>query len=97
VWIKPPLIDPYWKGKHSAATDPVAHSVMEVLMGGTVFWHEDRVAVFDLRTWLEDAGLASDRSVRPDGIHFTPEWALDVATRWLGPELVIEAVRGASS
>jgi len=94
VWIKPPLIDPYWKGNQTSVNDPVAHSVMEVLMGGTVFWHEDRVVVLDLRTWLEQAGLANDQAVRPDGIHFTPESALDVATRWLGPELVIEATRG---
>lgn len=93
VWIKPPLIDPYWKGGQSPANDPVAHSVMEVLMGGMVFWHEDRVVVLDLRSWLEQVGLAGDHDVRPDGIHFSPESALDVATRWLGPELVIEATR----
>ena len=95
VWVKPPLIDPYWKGGQSPATDPVAHSVMEVLMGGMVFSHPDRVVVLDLRSWLEQAGLAGDHAVRPDGIHFTPESSLDVATRWLGPELVIEATRGA--
>ena len=93
VWIKPPLIDPFWNGNALPANDPVAHSVMEVLMGGMVFWHEDRVVVLDLRTWLEQAGLARDHAVRPDGIHFDPASALDVATRWLGPELVIEATR----
>jgi len=61
-----------------------------------VFSHPDRVVVLDLRSWLEQAGLATDQAVRPDGIHFTPASALDVATRWLGPELVIEATRGAA-
>ena len=91
VWIKPPLVDPYWQGVESAVTDRVAHSVMEVLMGGMTTWHADRVELLDLRTWFERAGLAEDHDVRPDGIHFDPAAALDVATRWLGPELVIEA------
>jgi hypothetical protein len=38
--------------------------------------------------------MAEDHAVRPDGIHFDPASSLDIATRWLGPELVIEATRG---
>ena len=93
VWIRPPLIDPYWMDIDSEARDPVVHSVMEEVMADLVTKHPDRVALLDMRTWLENAGLDQDHSIRPDGVHFGPEGSLEVAQRWLGPQLVIEATR----
>jgi peptidoglycan/LPS O-acetylase OafA/YrhL len=90
VWINPPLINPYWVDIDSEARDPVVHSVMEEVMGELVTAYPDRVALLDLRTWLEKQGLDQDHSIRPDGIHFGREGSLEVAERWLGPELVIE-------
>jgi hypothetical protein len=93
VWINPPLIDPYWMDIDSEARDPVVHSAMEVVMGELVTAYPDRVALLDLRTWLEQQGLDQDHSIRPDGIHFGLDGSLEVAKRWLGPALVIEATR----
>jgi hypothetical protein len=93
VWIKPPLTNAYWMDIDSEARDPVVHSAMEVVMADVVTAYPARVALLDLRTWLEDQGLDQDQSIRPDGIHFGLDGSLDVATRWLGPELVIEATR----
>ena len=93
VWIKPPAIDPYWMNLDVAQRDVIAHSTMAVLMGAATFGHRDRVIVLDLGGWLETAGLAENHTTRPDGIHFDQTSSLDVATRWLGPELVIEATR----
>ena len=96
VWINPPIIDPYWMGVDSEARDPVVHSAMEMVMGELVSAHPDRVALLDLRTWMEHQGLDKERSIRPDGIHFGREGSLEVAEQWLGPELVIETTRTAS-
>ena len=95
VFIKPPLINPYWMDVDSESRDPVVHSVMEGLMGELVAAYPDRLLLLDMRTWVENHGLDQDHAIRPDGIHFGPDGALDVATRWLGPELVIEAMRSA--
>ncbi len=97
VWIKPPLINPYWMDIDSEARDPVVHSVMEAVMGELATAYADRVILLDLRTWLEKQGLDQDPSIRPDGIHFGPDGSLEVAERWLGPELVIEATRTTGS
>jgi peptidoglycan/LPS O-acetylase OafA/YrhL len=96
VWIKPPLINPYWMDIDSEARDPVVHSVMEVVMGELATAYPDRVALLDLRTWLEKHGLDQDHSIRPDGIHFGPDGSLEVAKQWLGPQLVIQATRTTS-
>ena len=96
VWIRPPLINPYWMDIDSEARDPVVHSVMEQVMADLVTEHPDRVVLLDMRTWLENERLDQDHSIRPDGVHFGPEGSLEVAQRWLGPELVIEATRATS-
>ena len=96
VFIKPPLINPYWMDVDSESRDPVVHGVMERLMGELVAEHPDRLLFLDMRAWLEGHGLDQEHAVRPDGIHFGPDGALDVVTRWLGPELVIEATRTTS-
>ena len=72
VWIRPPLINPYWLDIDSEPRDPAVHSVMEALMGELATAYADRVILLDLRTWLEKQGLDHDESIRPDGIHFGP-------------------------
>ena len=49
-------------------------------------------ASVDLRAWMEASGLADDQDLRPDGIHFTPDAATQVASDWLGPQLVAAAL-----
>ena len=39
------------------------------------------------------ADLDQDHALRPDGLHFDNSGSLIVASRWLGPALVAEAVR----
>ncbi len=93
AWIRPPAIDQYWLDLDTPSRDPGAHAAIEQLMRDIAAEHPDRVTVVDLRKWLEDAQLADNHDYRPDGVHLGQLGALDVAQRWLGPELIIEATR----
>ena len=93
AWVRPPAINQYWLDLVTPSRDPGAHEAIERLMREEAAAHPDRVTVLDLRTWLEEAGLAENHDYRPDGVHLGQLGALDVAQRWLGPELIIEATR----
>ena len=93
AWIRPPAIDPYWVDMTMPARDPHAHAAIEHVMATVSAVHPNRAAVIDLRAWMEQVGLAEDRACRPDGVHPGPAGSLDIATRFLGPELVAEATR----
>jgi peptidoglycan/LPS O-acetylase OafA/YrhL len=93
AWIRPPAINQYWLDLVTPSRDPGAHEAIERLMREEAGEHPDRVTVLDLRSWLEEAGLAENHDYRPDGVHLGQLGALDVAQRWLGPELIIEATR----
>ena len=53
------------------------------------------VAVTDLDAWLNRSEHAADTGWRPDGTHFAPEAAKELATAYLGPWLM-GVVLGAS-
>jgi hypothetical protein len=93
AWIRPPAIDPYWLDKTMPARDPVSRSTIDHVMTTVIAVHPGRATVIDLRTWLEQQGLADDHEYRPDGIHEDLDSATDLAARFLGPELVAEAIR----
>jgi hypothetical protein len=46
------------------------------------------VRILDLRAWVEGNGLAASQDARPDGVHWAPDTAYDLADRWLGPILL---------
>ena len=48
-------------------------------------------AVVDLAGHLEATGALDDRSLRPDGIHFTEETSYDMARTWLGDQVAMAA------
>ena len=93
AWVRPPAINEYWLDLVTPSRDPDAHEAIERVMRNEAAQHPDRVTVLDLRAWFEHAGLAENHDYRPDGLHLGPLGALDVAQRWLGPELIIEATR----
>ena len=97
VFIKPPLINPYWMDLDSESRDPVVHAVLEGVMGEVVAAYPGCVrSCSTCGRGSRTTGSTKPPPSRPDGIHFGPDGALDVATQWLGPELVIEATRTAS-
>ncbi|MEI7618412.1 MAG: acyltransferase family protein [Actinomycetota bacterium] len=97
VWIRPPKGDPYWLNRVSPFTDESEHAIVEGVMHQVAKEFSSRAEVLDLRSWMEADGIALDHAARPDGLHFSIEAATDVATRWLGPQLVLAAARAAGT
>jgi hypothetical protein len=97
VWIRPPKGDSWWLNLDSPFSDESAHEIVEGVMHRVAEANPARVEVLDLRTWMESDGIALDHAARPDGLHFTIEAATDVATRWLGSQLVLAATRSGSA
>ncbi|MCU1364574.1 MAG: putative acyltransferase, partial [Ilumatobacteraceae bacterium] len=93
AWIRPPEINPFWVDREMPARDPAAHASIEHVMATVAAVHPERAVVLDLRAWMEQVGVADDPAYRPDGIHEDATSALDLVTRFLGPELVTEATR----
>ena len=94
VWIAEPTVNPIWAAIESPQEDPARHAVLHDAMRAIAADHPDQVAVADLAWWIDEAGWATDRDARPDGVHLAAEPAEQVATDWLGPLVVDEALRG---
>jgi hypothetical protein len=87
LFVRAPLVDPYWLGRETMFNDPDRRAIVDGAMerlavAGTA------VRVLDLRAWVEANGLAGSHDARPDGVHWTPEAAFDLAQGWLGPVLL---------
>jgi peptidoglycan/LPS O-acetylase OafA/YrhL/lysophospholipase L1-like esterase len=93
VWVRPPTINPYWKDTAGAFLDPEGHAIVDGIAARLAAEDPNHAAVVDLRAWMEGNGYSTREDMRPDGIHFTPEAARQVAGDWLGPELVATALR----
>jgi peptidoglycan/LPS O-acetylase OafA/YrhL len=92
VWIRHPLPNVFWLNGGEGQEDPALQGVLYDAMEDVAAARPDRVVVVDLAGWVDDAGLADDQVARPDGVHWSPEASLDVARRFLGPELVAAAL-----
>ena len=97
IWIRPPAGNSYWANLQTPFTDESAHAIVENVMTQVVNESGGRAELLDLRAWMERDGIAFDRAARPDGLHLTTAAATDVATRWLGPQLVLAATQGTGS
>jgi hypothetical protein len=94
IWIRPPAGNSYWANLQTPFTDESAHAIVENVMTQVVNESAGRAELLDLRSWMERDGIAFDHAARPDGLHLTTLAATDVATRWLGPQLVLAATQG---
>jgi peptidoglycan/LPS O-acetylase OafA/YrhL len=96
VWVRPPDVDPYWLGEDDRFSDPANRAAVEAVMVATAKRHPG-ATVLDFRSWTVSDGIAADHAARPDGVHWTPSAATDIATRWFGPELVRLALEHAAA
>lgn len=92
AWIREPIPDVAWGDDVAAQEDPVRHAVLYDVMDDLAARYPTRVHVIDLPAFLDEAGLTDDREARPDGVHWTPDVATWIATRYLGEQLIRSAL-----
>ncbi len=91
VWLTCPLIDFGLKENGISPHHPMSEPARMVRFNqllGEVANERPNLRIVDLAGFLaQSPGGELDRTMRPDGVHFTDEAALQVAN-WLGPELL---------
>lgn len=87
VWLEMPVPNPNQEANDLDA-DQARFGLLRAAMDRLVELAPDRVSVVDLKSWLAAEGLDTDQNVRPDGIHFTPEAAIEIVDTWLGEQLL---------
>jgi peptidoglycan/LPS O-acetylase OafA/YrhL len=92
VWVRPPRVNPFWLGQGSVMSDEARHAIVDATMADLAAAYPARVHLLDLRTWTEQAGIDDDRTMRPDGLHWTTDAAAALTASWLGPQLVTIAL-----
>ena len=91
VWLREPVPLPTPTASIDQQSDPARHAVLHRVIDQLA---EGRpaVRVLDLAGWVEKNGLAADESARPDKVHWTTDAATRIATEFLGPAVVREAL-----
>ena len=91
VWLREPVPLPTPTATIDQQSDPARHAVLHRVIDQLA---EGRpaVRVLDLAGWVDNNGLAADESARPDKVHWTTAAATRIATEFLGPAVVREAL-----
>ncbi|MGI8755296.1 MAG: acyltransferase family protein, partial [Acidimicrobiales bacterium] len=92
VLVLQPAIDVFWGLYDSTAEEPGRPEVLHSEMNRIAAADPTRVRVADVAGWLTTVGLDTDHPTRPDGLHWSPPAAQRLATDFLGPLLVTEAL-----
>ena len=87
IWLDMPVPNQNWKAADLAA-DEARFGLLRTAMVEAIEAAPVQVSVIDVGAWLASMGLDTDRELRPDGIHFTPEAAQDIVDSWLGEQLL---------
>ncbi len=91
VWLREPIPDPYWLHATDGQSSAAGHQVLYDEMARQAA-ADPAVRVVDLAGWVTSAGLGGEVAARPDGVHWTSDAAAAIATQFLGPAIVREAL-----
>jgi peptidoglycan/LPS O-acetylase OafA/YrhL len=91
AFIRHPVPNVWWLDDFTGQSDPARHARIYELYADLSADHPD-VRVVDLAGWMTAAQLDDDEVARPDGIHLTTEAAQQIATTFLGEELIRTAL-----
>ena len=86
--VRPPIADPYWLPEVHDQEDPARYAILYEMFDRIADQHPRTVAIVPLNTWFTAAGIDRDVDIRPDGVHVTPEAALQITEEFLGDRLV---------
>lgn len=87
VWLKAPTPLPSLAGGEDIQAQPARHSVLRRAIESVGF-SRPAVHVVDLAAWLETQPVGQDRAARVDGVHWSSDASLLIATQFLGPVIV---------
>lgn len=91
VWVNVPVPNPFWMSLGTQQEQPQRHAVLDSVMA-EIADTRPNVEVVDLRSYFAEKGLDDDTDVRPDGLHVDPDAATEIATDFLGEQLVRAAL-----
>lgn len=92
VWVEAPIPNPLWFSRGTAQEQPARHAVLHDVMREIASQRPGDVYVTDLIGYFDDAEITSDVDTRPDGVHVTPEASQDIATNFLGEQMIRAAL-----
>jgi hypothetical protein len=87
VWLKAPTPLPSLAGGEDIQAQPARHSVLRRAIESVGF-SRPAVRVVDLAAWLNTQPVGQDREARVDGVHWSSDASLLIATEFLGPIIV---------
>lgn len=87
VWLKAPTPLPSLAGGEDIQAQPARQSVVRRAIESIGF-SRLAVRVVDLAAWLETQPVGQDRAARVDGVHWSSDASLLIATQFLGPVIV---------
>lgn len=87
VWLKAPTPLPSLGGGEDIQAQPERHSALRRAIASVGF-SRPAVRVIDLSAWLATQPVGQDREARVDGVHWSSEASLLIATQFLGPVIV---------
>ena len=87
VWLKAPTPLPSLAGGDDIQAQPARHSVLRRAIESVGF-SRPTVRVVDLAAWLATQPVGQDRAARVDGVHWSSDSSLLIATQFLGPVIV---------
>lgn len=86
--VRPPIADPYWLPDVQDQEDPARYEILYELFDRIADRYPGTVAIVPLNSWFTAAGIDRDVDVRPDGVHVSPEAALEITEEFLGDRLI---------
>jgi len=93
VWVQYPVADYLWDEADEPGDDPARYEVLAESIDRVADAAGAAVGVVPFADWLAERDLVLDRSIRPDGVHFTLESATELTRELIGPELIRLALR----
>jgi hypothetical protein len=92
AWVLPPLPIAPFQGEQVKMLDPARYQVQFDVIAEVAAASGDLVRVLDLRAWLDAVDRRLDTDWRPDGLHWSPAAAYEIADRYLAGSLVTAAL-----
>ncbi|MFM2071735.1 MAG: hypothetical protein RLZZ623_1998 [Actinomycetota bacterium] len=93
VWVLAPNPSAAFQGDQRKMSDPARYQVQFDVIAELAAERPDLISVLDLHRWMADQDLLADSTIRPDGLHLSPESARWVTEQFVAGSVVAAALR----